>query len=235
MRIALIELAGLPGCGKSTLVNYIIRNYNYTKFVIRSNISSDIDFMWKHNWSIPFYFIKYFCLSKGLYKLKFRLCINIFQYKITKYSFIYSIYIIILIMSIQNNSDEDVIFLLDEGIVQFISSISHDCTIRQQSNINKIINHLKIITKISLYVKCDISIKDAINRIECFRNKCDRIQKHRKLHELLYTKEKNIDLILDLITDNKINIDMTNPIEYNAKLIIELIEAIDGKSLLFNS
>ena len=224
MKYKLIEFAGLPGCGKTTLVNQLIaelqNKFSY-KIIKRSDISYHINIMWKYKWTIPFYFI-FFSFLYGNYKLKINLIRYICQYPFNRFSPIYAIYILLVIKELPSVNFQNKIIILDEGVIQFMTSIPYEYNIKRNIVLQNIIVDLQNILSNCLCINCEINIDEAIDRIRK-RGKQDRYKFSENLKPLLNTKAENLNFLIKKICTSTISINMMDSTDDKLNQIINNI------------
>jgi len=194
----IIEFVGLPGCGKSTMAKSIISIFQNEKNIIkRSDFSKTIDKMWKYPILIPFATIYYFIKPKHR-RFKKDLFRFAFQFPINKLGLIYTVYLIILYELLNKNINEDKIVILDEGIIQFLSSISHNIPINNNTLLHNLVSNLKSVIEDILFIECDLPIETVIERIKK-RNRQDRFSYNNNIENLLLTKKNNLNLLTTIV------------------------------------
>ena len=217
----IIEFVGLPGCGKSTVVESILPILQNEKVIItRSDFSRTIGIMRRYPILAPFVTMYY--LTKPKYReLKSNLFRFALQFPIKKQGLIYVVYVIVLYELIQKNINRSKIIILDEGIIQFLSSIPHDISIDNNILLHNLVLNLKSVLGYFLFVECDLSIETVIERIKK-RNRQDRFSHdNNNIRSLLLTKKNNLNLLTNEIAMQKIQIDMSNPVDFNVNIILK--------------
>ena len=225
MKHRVIEFVGVPGCGKSTITKHVVDKLKCLykdDIIVRSDISVHINIMWKQRWTIPFFFIYHTIISKAGLKTKYNLLRFICQYSINSFSIIYATYILLFIDAVKKAQNHNMIILLDEGIIQFLTSIPHEYTIIEGNVTDRILNSINELLNASCIIKCTIRDEIAINRIRT-RGKVDRFQYNENLKKLLAVKGSNITYILSRISCRIININMEETIEHNTEVVINEI------------
>lgn len=224
MRI--IELIGIPGCGKSTLVKELLKDLTTTGNIVvdRKSISAVIDFMWKHRWSIPIIAICFYIFT-GNFRLKHALIKYMLAFPKNDFSVMYAMYVYIIYRFVSKNNNAEVVMLLDEGIIQFLSSIAHDIPIEQSSQILQLSKQLKDIIANTIYVQCGIPIEDAVQRIK-LRDKRDRFSYSSHLKDLLRIKQTNLIFLLNTVVPkfNVMEVDMTKSVLTNKDIVLKKIK-----------
>ena len=226
MELKFIELVGLPGCGKSTLVKSIMETLSKDKKLVvlnRKSFSSIINFMWKNRWSIPFIALYKLLFSCHL-KLKMSLIRYMSRYEVNSLSVIYAIYIIDIYSFVKKNNHKNIIILLDEGIIQFLSSIAHNIKIENNSDMLGLYSCLRDLIENSVYVRCNIPLDMVVQRIK-IRNRNDRFACSNTLTDLLKVKQDNINYLVEILTSKSciVEIDMMKSIEYNKETLLKKI------------
>lgn len=221
--VKIIELYGLPGCGKSTLTHSIISilQNEYPDIVLcRANISGRINKYWNRPLCL------FLCLVLELlkptnYKTKIFLLKYAFSFPFNRYSIIYLLYTFIVIDLYRKNKAK--IIVLDEGIIQFLSSIPHNRVIKETELVELISNSINKFSFDTLFIECQLDLDTVIHRIK-ERNRKDRFAYQNCLEELLMIKETNLALISNAIARNKVIIDMDASSLSNAEMVIHKIK-----------
>lgn len=218
-KVRIIELYGLPGCGKSTLSKYLLSflQKRYPNNVIkRADISGVINRWWNHPLFLFFYLFLQI-LKPNNFRFKISLLSYAVSFPLNRYSIIYLLYTMIVVDLYSKNATK--IIVLDEGIIQFLSAIPHDVLIDNSDMIDNISRQLYKMPIEVLYVECHIEKMVNLQRIKQ-RNRPDRFAFNDGLEELLTKKEANLALIASFVAKNKITIDMLKMCEYNTTEII---------------
>lgn len=184
-----IEFSGLPGSGKTTLINCILSNIDNNNIITRKELFNN--------------FNKSSLLDKCIYSI---LCIDLDFFILLLYlAIIYNsdfkfvkklIGLYLCMIYHQNTSIKDVI--LDEGFLQFITSIIFDLKLKDNKKLDKFVRLL--FRKFNIIeIRCDINIDIAIKRIKERKRNLDRYSynyDNTELKNLLTTKEYNLNLLL---------------------------------------
>jgi energy-coupling factor transporter ATP-binding protein EcfA2 len=221
--IKIIELYGLPGCGKSTLTHSLlsILQKEYPDIVLRrSDISGKINKYWDRPFCL-FLCLVLELLKPSNYKIKTLLLKYALSFPFNRYSVIYLLYTVMVIDLYRNNKTH--IIVLDEGIIQFLSSIPHDNVIKKVELIERISNCINENPIEVLYVECQLDLDSTMYRIKQ-RGKKDRFAYKDSLGEILMIKETNLALISDTIVRNKLIVDMKDSSINNAEIVINTIK-----------
>lgn len=220
--VKIIELFGLPGCGKSTLVKSILSvlRKSYPNDVkSRSDILGVVNKLRDRPFLLFFVFV-YHIIKPGYYMTKITLLRFSVFFPFNRYVIFYLLYIIIVLELSRKKRSE--IIVLDEGLIQSISSIPHDNIIKRADLINGIARQVEKINIDILYVECSLNRKSNLQRIKQ-RNRNDRFAFKNGLDDLLTVKEANIAMISNVLAKNKIIVDMQRPYDLSA---IELIDKL---------
>lgn len=223
-KIKIVELYGLPGCGKSSLTKSLLLDLqkNCTTEIIKR---SDISMVINKYWNRPLYL--FFVLLVHLFKpsnikLKILLLKYTISFPLNRYSIIYLLYMIIVIDLYKNNNNKTII--LDEGIVQFLSSIPHNIPIpiKEVNLVKRISKTIESMNINYLCVECQLDREINVQRLKQ-RNRNDRFAYRKGLEDLLNTKESNLSLIANEIAKNKLIVNMQNECSINSLIILKSI------------
>ncbi len=210
----IIEFAGLPGCGKSTVSRQLEENLRKKGYSVktRENLMKGVEegkkilrnpFLWFSALRLFLYSSKYKSSDKYDY------CIRILFMKKQ------------LEKVIRSNKKE--IIILEEGIIQDLTAIAYKEPARQNQYSIRALKVLKHIRKHSYYVNCSLSVELDIERIKR-RGRRDKKygadKEEAELKELLLIKRENLDFFISESGVKYLNINM----EKNVKEIADLIE-----------
>lgn len=200
----MIELAGLPGCGKSTLWELLKsemqkkgRNvYTYRELMHREPLFIHKGFLFKWEKYKPqtvscMNWIEQYCASvpKDEKRDRFRKMFIEMYYRVHVAAW---------------NRGEDII-LLDEGLVQNFTSLFFMDEIPGDPSTEKVLKNLIHVNGRYLFVKCNISMEENISRLKNRARENDRYYSLEEdiLRKALLVKEQNIDYILSFIETAK--------------------------------
>lgn len=221
----LIELAGLPGCGKSTLWEVLKsklqqtgRNvYTYSELMRREPLFVNRGFLlglqkWNPKTKSCMDRIGNYCASlpKDVKRERFQKEWEELYYREHAASWI---------------RGEDIV-LLDEGIVQNLTSLFFMDAIPREPSMDQVLKNMIHVRGSHLFVKCNISVEESMYRLKKRARENDRYYplNEETLREALLVKEQNIDYCLSFVDPcNKISIDMENSAMSNADLIINTL------------
>lgn len=209
MRI--IELVGLPGCGKSTIIDYASKR-SREKFVQRNELlyntgsHNDKQGIWRRFRDKTLLGIHYFLYGKEQDKKYYSRLIN-------------------LLNSLYCANISDAVLVLEEGFIQYLSSLSydHDLYISKTLKclIKRFFNDFDIIV-----VSCTVPVYESASRIRKRKKRGDRyyIEDEEQQIKLLTKKQENINTLLAFFPGKTYTMDMTRNPEDNAKLLTEIME-----------
>jgi thymidylate kinase len=219
----IIEFVGLPGCGKSTLAELVISAMQPNSVILqRKDLTKNMYRMMAHPILIPFY-VGYYLVLPKYWRIKKNIIKFAAQYPLNKTRVIVIIHLFWLYEQFQKHFNDNKIFILDEGFIQFVSAIPHSILMKDNGLLKNLINELSSITNDTLFIDCNLDIKENINRLRK-RNRQDqfnRLKDDIDLETLLLTKKSNLVLLINKITIKKISIDMSNSLENNASIILK--------------
>lgn len=220
-----IELAGLPGCGKSTLWKHLKaelqrkgRNvFTYSELMCREPLFV--------NRGIFFQLLKWHPGTVFCMKRIEKYCATVpgdgkreyFKKEFTE------LYYRIHVAAAKRGED---IILLDEGMIQNFTSLFFTDTIPRELPMEKTVRNIVSVKGSFCVVKCNISVEESMARLQKRARENDRYRRLEKdaLREALLVKEQNIDYVLSFVKpDQKMGVAMENTAENCAKMIIREI------------
>lgn len=196
----IIELCGIPGAGKTTISEYIKRKIEE---VSNNNVLSRNDLMNSDSirnytrWINKVY--PYFCFEKS------EAIIRSFAKQYPDCDRAYIIHALILAKALNTNYDSSKCYMLDEGPIQFLTSIPHDKLIESNNILYELKSSSLSKSDVIIYCKCDYDV--VAERIVKRNREGDRFyfEDATKIINLLKTKDNNIKKIIDTLSNsNKI-------------------------------
>ncbi len=193
-----IEFAGLPGCGKSTLCNKMIESVDFNaKVHTYSDIVRFVSTKKRRVIYSIFVFLNPF-RWKFLYLLK-KFCEQYDGYSKGAWFVLVALYDICRMLNFWGDKH---IVILDEGFVQNITSIPHTKSLETNDVYLNLINFIKNKIDIKLihcYAHQDVVIQRLRDRGR--KDRFNSIEDDQKLKEVLNVKNDNILTIVDCFTD----------------------------------
>ena|GEM_PF-5866115 len=192
-----IELCGLPGCGKSTIVAEIKKNYQKQGILTAQSL-------YRNRWKImnnkhAQFIVGLFCLNHLnvniliiLYTLSFRVNRERFWHLLGFIAFNTRLY-----KKYREDSHDDYLFL-DQGVAVSLTSISHESMIKENFVFMHLVKALKKKYNNIIYINCNIDKQQLIRQIR-MRNKVghrfDSISSTNELGDLLDVRKYNLELV----------------------------------------
>jgi len=222
MGTTVISLNGLPGSGKTTLANSLASKLKDGRTVF------DIDDVFNKKNSHAKKFFQIFSLRNlpintkillsGIKESNATSCLKPMKnaFTLIRYRNILQSFII---------SHRDSTIVLSEGPIHFFSVI-YDNGEAPDDKLNRaIIKALPAKNCLTITINADIPIKEAERRINTRSSKPNSIDlmDKKKLHELLKTRQKNIDTLRKMADTPTINIDMLRHVQANSNTILKQI------------
>lgn len=210
----IIELIGLPGSGKSTVIEQSLQMTSQ-KLVLRDDLLNDTvsrcSFREKirrtHDKLIisSLYFFSEKSQGKKYYDRLTALLDHLYSYK-------------------EKNNDS--VLLLEEGFVQYLSSLAYDKDLSVSFFLARLIRRV-FRDFVIILVDCQISVDESIRRIKARHKTGDRYNISDETHQryLLEKKLCNLKKVVKYYGSIKYTMDMTNRPEMNALFLVKLIEA----------
>lgn len=220
----IIEFNGLPGCGKSTLCDEIISDFN------EKNIISLRDVINYNSSNSTKNFI-------NLMKILFNYKLILFNLAVLKFSLSYGFDFNRLIFAARliklngnlyyySKKNPNLIAILDEGYIQYITSIPHTIELNISDDLKKMIKYIR--SKHSFkFIHCEIDEETNYLRLFNRDNVARRFDSlsESELSETLMMKYRNIHTIRFLIDKEKdgVQIDTSKTIDTNVRYINNIL------------
>lgn len=209
----IIEFAGLPGCGKSTVSGHLTNKLREQGYHIktREDIIRGVE-KGKKILKNPYFWLNAFRLF--LYSRRYK--------NIDKYD--YCIRILHMKHQLEKSIRSPVkeVIILDEGMIQDLTAIAYDEPVFQNRYTKLALKVLGDIKDYVYCINCRISLASNIERIRK-RGRCDRRYGASKcddeLKRVLTVKSKNIDFFIKESGIRYLNVDMENGVNEIADLI----------------
>ena len=218
--MVIVELCGVPGCGKSTLLSYYEKHYNNKHFLMRNDLYPSSRILRNIQVRFDLIFYRFFKQKREE---------DIFKDLFEKYADapIHSKFRIIdLYKRISRLHDQKGILVLEEGPIQYLTSLSPKKIIELRSEIKDYFTLYDSFEYHVVYCVCDN--ETSINRI-ANRNKAPGFFNVNRIDidELIEVKRANIETIIQASAYQYIKIDMTLSLERNAEILNRLINSIE--------
>lgn len=220
----IIELCGIPGCGKSTLVDAVLNRceFSHISFATRNDI-----YFFKckgRNKTIAliraFLKFKNYKLYNNILRINRRYSKDI---KCLKYAFQF----ILFYSQIQDviKSGKYKYAVLDEGVYQYISAQADNTVFNSDEQIISVIDYIRVQFSLWSIIYCDIDIPNALKRISNRKGSSKRFSASKdvsELEKLLLDRKTNIDYLCSHKCDLVLN--MNSSIEENVIRISNIID-----------
>lgn len=209
----IIELVGLPGCGKSTLIENALSNtdrpYVQRNELIGMPVSSRERKSRKNRIrQISVLFFLYLKSRKKQEKKYYSRLLNLLDR-----------------LYCYQKKDNDAVLLLEEGIFQYLSSLAFDEDIAVGPGLERMIK--EIISDFDIViVDCIIPVRESAKRIRNRNKKGDRynIVDGAVQEKLLQIKRDNIDKLLKYHKGKTYTLDLTGSVEKNTRELVGILE-----------
>ena len=219
------EANGTPGCGKSFLMSELAAVLASARPVVTFE---KIFEQRKKFLNSPFLQFILYLLDLRYAVIHIRLILFLFKYPMNIGRLRNFCKLIVLFHRLLKESPEkEKCVILDEGLIQLLTSISHDCPILINRNTEKIVIRFQQYFKYYIFVNCSLDESENIHRIRQRNNmqnrfdRCDDVA----LPELLKIKKDNICRIRELLDAKKtVNLDMAEPSIQNLNKILQVID-----------
>ena len=221
--MTIIEFYGKPGVGKSTVCDELEKklSINY-KVVNLQKFKSPQKFLKK----LFFYFrvySNYRIIILLSYLLKYS---QMYTNSFNNIYWINRIMVLNFLIKQEVSKQNNEIILLDEGIIQFLTSLAHGIKISEKKIITKICNYFNdTYPKKTILIKCEIKLEDNILRLKKRNRINDRFifSDINEMKKQLNIKENNLDFISSLFKcDKKVILNLEK--DKNCEIIFDLIK-----------
>lgn len=214
----IIELNGCCGCGKSTLAAVLgnLLKEHRIRYVTLSELLNRNPVKWYQNlWST----------NRNIGYRLFRYSCSIFPRRFERIQYVKHI------LNLYNGINEILregkyqVILLDEGILQGLSSIAYMDCIRRKKTAEQVVNTLLADKKFYI-VNCNLNYEALLFRIEKRNRNAGRMDRHREKGEMkpvLKSQYRNLQRLRSLLPQSvqRFDLDMKQESLKNAGLILE--------------
>ncbi|MDX9918122.1 MAG: hypothetical protein RBT15_08925 [Gudongella sp.] len=224
------DLNGLPGSGKTTLTNNVVKVLKNENIVVatREDLFNDL---YSDN-----KFLKNIIALLNINQLRVNILIIkiAIKNKLTLDSMKWTrglILLLYLIYKAKINSCYHIL-ILDEGIVQYLTSIAHDKNMYRSNNYDLIFNWLNSTFSEDIIVNCNLGFTENIRRLVERRCGSKRFDFNTiwNIEEILEIKDKNLKFCrAGLSKIHTIELDMNKPLNYNTINLANFLRTITNK------
>lgn len=209
----IVELCGLPGTGKSTLADDINKRIGLKN---RTSLLQ-LDHMLSFKWKVIKYSNKDWILTKEEKRLYRFAC----EYTNCDSLYIYRLLNIYRAIKKHNKND---VYLLEEGPIQYLSSIAYDINLVETDLLNQAVNTMTEQERVVILCECPMDI--IVSRIRNRHKKSDRyyFDDTVKMKKLLQLKKENINFLLKHYNGSVYYLDMTKSVSDNLNRIIQILQ-----------
>lgn len=217
------ELFGLPGAGKSTIVTPVVTRLRANGFSVATK--EDI-YHAKGLAGNKIIFILELLLSLREYWLYFGILSLYLQENKNLSGIRYAIRSIVFVhQTLQTRNKKYDVVLCDEGIIQYLASISYTTEMHKGKTLTNVADKIK--KKVSLHVsECKLDKEECLHRINLRSSQSSKrynssINSDTLLH-LLDIRHKNLRLISSLFNDYQ-KLDMSQPVNENIEKLYKSV------------
>ncbi|AMC92688.1 hypothetical protein AOC36_01380 [Erysipelothrix larvae] len=161
----LIEFNGLPGCGKTTIVNEL-ENLMEKEGVHFLNLKDVYFYKEKHRIS-KIITVTFAAFSRKQRTQNIKIMKYLFLFDVSKERVLYALRLIKLLYQVRRVKDKGCgeVMILEEGILQYTASISHVDTINNQNLLSSLIESMIGYVDSIICVNCNLDYSDIVKRI----------------------------------------------------------------------
>lgn len=222
----IVEFCGIPGSGKTTISDQVLKTINEKEnnrtFYPRNVILGKNQFWGKVIHRLDRHFFR--CYQFGKRKKIITLAEKIAKEKNAKNQ--KYIYRLIELTEAIHRQQHEKNMMLDEGIIQYLTSLSYDKELEMNEQMDELIQIVFPQIQDYYIIDCEISLEESINRL----NKRNRKQKHDRYNiddlqlqkKIMSVKQKNIRHLMNHPYVQKkrvLKIDMTENMDQNIEKI----------------
>lgn len=216
MRI--IELCGIPGAGKSTLIKNLKQSNPDITFLTRDDILCQNKLIRHYN---TFFQL---VLCKIGFEWKELKPIYRFISEYPNHEIIFEVRLIDLFRKLRKRRNRNEVILLEEGPIQYLSSIPFDVRLKNSENLYDSVDLLD--AEKYIIVDCQCEIDTSITRLKHRSKGSDRYsnKSNEELKQLLEVKRNNLDTIIHISDSVKYTLSMEDEIEVNVYKLRSLLK-----------
>lgn len=190
----LVEFCGAPGTGKSTVAGRLVEELRKENISVltRNDILSEESGSAGKLRDLLMSIIKHPALSLYTYST----CLE-YGAKVSNFRYASRLLKLVFLLEKAMAKNEYRICVLDEGIVQYITSIPHDKTIKDTGAVRKLIHKLQLLFSETRFVFCDLDKETIYNRLINRESSGARIAalSPEQKKKLIDVRVKNMDYI----------------------------------------
>ena len=217
----IVEFVGLPGCGKSSVAKAVVAALKKENVIERAELTRHLYRMLRRP-RVLFKAILFFLMAPTHWGVKKSVCDVLRAYPLNRERLIYALIFVRFYKNLVKKMKRGKIIVLDEGLVQFISSIPHETPLQTNDALSALLGRMNAITRRTLFVECDLPLEDVVGRLRK-RNQDDRFSRvadDHALRALLRMKKRNLDALTRDVALNKLTLDMKQPAAFNADFVL---------------
>lgn len=221
----ILEMLGAPGSGKTTFSNELVSELKGFNIITNSEISEQLR---NEKGNKIYRFIREF-LAKEAFIFNIRIIKYLLSYRVTfdrvKWAKNFIRFNKIL-ESLKRERRFDLL-ILDEGILQLVTSIPHDIEIKKNPAFYKLMCSISTLYSDTVFINCELELSEIIKRLRARNNPNHRFDNvpQEKLIELIKIKKTNLNTVLTSLNEaNKVislNLNDINKKEKVNKILFE--------------
>lgn len=222
----IVELNGAPGCGKSTLCNQVLGELQSRGYL--AGTLQDVVFRKQRNKMTNYIQMLFILFSVKRYKLNYAVAKLARDYGLERGRVLFALRFLKFLSKLESTLKDEKfdLLLLDEGIVQYLTSIPHDKEIKQNTHYEKVCEMVQTLYNRVIQVNCHIEFEENVRRAKQrgqVNSRFDHLPEEQ-LRKALSVKRYNIDLVRKRLAARKIvNINMTEDIQISSVHLTNVI------------
>jgi len=224
LKMKIIELSGLPGCGKSTIVGEVNERFQFKLLTVQNLENDRKNFL--NNRYLQFLIDLFYFRNL---KINLLIILYTFSYKVNRerISWISNFITYNAKLLEKMNKKRDTYLILDQGIIVLLTAVPHENLIKKNLVFKSLIKALKQKYKDIMFINCQLEKQAVTQRIRMRNQKGHRFDRlsDEMLEKMLDIKTHNLEIVQKYFQENLdvLTIDMSLGKEVNVEKILKFI------------